>query len=60
MQIIYEGRDVNIKVTGDSLDNLLDQYFADKTKDEQEAIKAKFGKEKAVLEARSHHCSRER
>jgi type I site-specific restriction-modification system R (restriction) subunit len=51
LQIIYEGREVNTKVTGDSLDKLFDQYFADKTKDEKEAIKAKFGKEKAVLEA---------
>ncbi len=51
VQILYEGREAQTKVTGDSLDALFDEYFADKTKEEQEAIKKKYGTELAVLEA---------
>jgi type I restriction enzyme R subunit len=50
-QILYEGREANTKVTGDSLDALFDRYFQDKTPDEKEAIKQKYGTERAVLEA---------
>ena len=51
VQIIYEGREAKTKVTGDSLDKLFDEYFGDKTEEEQSAIKKKYGTEKAVLEA---------
>lgn len=51
VQILYEGREAQTKVTGDSLDALFDQYFSDKTEEEQEAIKRKYGNELAVLEA---------
>jgi type I restriction enzyme R subunit len=51
VQILYEGREAQTKVTGDSLDALFDEYFADKTDDEKEAIKRKYGNELAVLEA---------
>lgn len=50
-QIIYEGREATTKVTGDSLDALFDRYFADKTAEEKEAIKRKYGTERAVLQA---------
>jgi type I restriction enzyme R subunit len=50
-QILYEGREATIKVTGDSLDSLFDRYFQDKTPEEKEAIKKKYGTERAVLEA---------
>lgn len=50
-QILYEGREATTKVTGDSLDALFDRYFQDKTPDEKEAIKRKYGTERAVLEA---------
>jgi type I restriction enzyme R subunit len=50
-QILYEGREATTKVTGDSLDALFDRYFQDKTSDEKEAIKKKYGTERAVLEA---------
>lgn len=50
-QILYEGREATTKVTGDSLDALFDRYFQDKTPDEKEAIKKKYGTERAVLEA---------
>ncbi len=50
-QILYEGREAKTKVTGDSLDKLFDEYFSDRTIEEQAAIKKKFGTEQAVLEA---------
>lgn len=51
VQILYEGREAKTKVTGDSLDNLFEQYFSDRTVEEKEAIKKKYGNELAVLEA---------
>ena len=51
VQILYEGREAKLKVTGDSLDALFDEYFGDKTKEEQAAIKKKFGTAQAILEA---------
>ena len=51
VQILYEGREPAVKVTGDSLDSLFDEYFEDRTDEEKEAIKKKFGTDKAVLEA---------
>ena len=51
VQILYEGREARTKVTGDSLDALFDRYFQDKTPEEKEAIKKKYGTERAVLEA---------
>ena len=51
VQILYEGREAKTKVTGDSLDKLFNEYFGDKTEEEQNAIKKKYGNEKAVLEA---------
>ncbi|MDZ7860595.1 MAG: type I restriction endonuclease subunit R [Candidatus Krumholzibacteriota bacterium] len=51
LQIIYEGRESNTKVTGDSLDKLFDAYFEDKSAEEKEAIKKRYGRELAVLEA---------
>jgi len=51
VQILYEGREAMLRVTGDSLDDLFDEYFADRTDDEKAAIKKKFGTNRAVLEA---------
>jgi type I restriction enzyme R subunit len=51
VQILYEGREAQTKVTGDSLDKLFNEYFGDKTEEEQNTIKKKYGTEKAVLEA---------
>lgn len=50
-QILYEGREAKTKVTGDSLDKLFDEYFADRSAEDKAAIKKKFGTEQAVLEA---------
>jgi len=51
LQILYEGREVKTRVEGESLDNLFDEYFSDKTEEEKNEIKKKYGIEKAVLEA---------
>jgi len=51
IQILYEGREAHVGVTGDSLDSLFDEYFGDRTDEEQAAIRKKFGTERAVLEA---------
>lgn len=51
VQILYEGREPAVRVTGDSLDSLFDEYFSDRTEDEKAAIKKKFGTSQAILEA---------
>ena len=51
VQILYEGREPAVRVTGDSLDSLFDEYFKDKTDDEKAEIKKRYGTKQAVLEA---------
>jgi type I restriction enzyme R subunit len=51
VQILYEGREVKLKVTGDSLDSLFDEYFSDKTEEERLEIRKKHGTQLAILEA---------
>ncbi len=51
LQILYEGREVKTRVEGESLDNLFEEYFSDKSEEEKNEIKRKYGIEKAVLEA---------
>lgn len=51
VQILYEGREAQTRVTGDSLDSLFDEYFADKSDDEKAEIKKKYGNTQAILEA---------
>ena len=43
LQILYEGREAITKVTGDSLDAIFERYFKDKTPEEKNAIKKKYG-----------------
>jgi type I restriction enzyme R subunit len=50
-QILYEGREVTTKVTGDSLDALFDRYFKDYTPEERAEFKKNGATERAVLEA---------
>ena len=59
IQILYEGREAALRVVGDSLDSLFDEYFADRTDEEKAEIKRKFGTNRAVLEApkRIHRVS---
>ncbi|MBR9827184.1 MAG: type I restriction endonuclease subunit R [Oceanospirillales bacterium] len=51
VRIIYEGRQVQTDVVGDSLDALFEEYFKDRTDDEKREIKKKYGVERAVREA---------
>lgn len=51
VRIIYEGRQVQTDVVGDSLDALFDQYFKDSSDEEKREIKRKYGVERAVREA---------
>ncbi len=51
VQLLYEGREVQLKVTGDSLDSLFDEYFSDKSDEEKTAIRLKYGTQNAILEA---------
>ena len=51
VQILYEGREPDVRVTGDSLDSLFDEYFEDRTEEDKAKIKQKFGTSQAVLEA---------
>ncbi|MDA9238770.1 DUF3387 domain-containing protein, partial [Planktomarina sp.] len=51
VQILYEGREAAVRVTGDSLDSLFEEYFSDRSEDEKAAIKKKFGTTQAILEA---------
>ena len=49
--LLYEGREVEVRVTGDSLDSLFEEYFSDKSEEEKEAIKSKYGTVQSILEA---------
>lgn len=51
VRIIYEGRQAQTQVVGESLDKLFDEYFKDKSDDEKREIKKKYGVERAVREA---------
>ena len=51
IQIVYEGREVELQVAGGSLDELFEEYLSDKSAEEKAAIKKKTGTEKATLEA---------
>ena len=51
VQILYEGRQPQTKVTGDSLDQLFNQYFAGYTNTDKERVKKRYGTQQAILEA---------
>ena len=51
LQILYEGREPMVGVTGDSLDSLFDEYFKDYSDDKKVAIRKRYGTQQAVLEA---------
>ena len=51
IQILYEGREAAVKVTGDSLDSLFEEYFSGHTEEEKAKIKQKYAIERAILEA---------
>ena len=51
VRIIYQGRQVQTDVVGDSLDALFEEYFKDYSEDDKREIKKKYGVERAVREA---------
>jgi type I restriction enzyme, R subunit len=51
VRILYEGREVQTDVAGESLDALFDEYFKDYTNEQKREIRKKYGVEKAVREA---------
>ena len=51
VRILYEGRQVKTDVVDQSLDQLFNEYFSDKTEEQKREIKKKYGVERAVREA---------
>ena len=49
--IYYEGRLAELRIVGNTLDAVFDRVFADRTEEEREAIKKKYGRESAVAGA---------
>ncbi|OPJ54751.1 type I restriction endonuclease subunit R [Alkalithermobacter paradoxus] len=51
VKIVYEGRKPELQIDGDTLEELFDIEFEDKTDDEKEAIKQKYANKRAIVEA---------
>lgn len=51
VKIVYEGRRPDLQVVGESLEELFDEAFADKTDEDKEAIKQKYATKKAIIES---------
>jgi type I restriction enzyme R subunit len=49
--IFYEGRLPDLRILGTSLDAVFNRVFADRSEEEREAIKKKYGTEKAIAAA---------
>jgi type I restriction enzyme R subunit len=49
--IFYESRLPELRIMGNSLDAIFDRVFADRSKEEREAIKKKYATESAIAEA---------
>jgi type I restriction enzyme R subunit len=49
--IFYEGRLAELRIIGNTLDAIFDRVFADRTEEEREAIKKKYGREASVAGA---------
>lgn len=49
--IIYEGRRPDLQIKADTLEELFDEAFEDKTDEEKEAIKQKYASKQAIVEA---------
>ena len=49
--IFYESRLPEMRIVGRTLDQLFDQVFADRSKEEREAIKARYANEQTIAEA---------
>lgn len=51
VKIVYEGRRPDLQVIGESLEDLFDEAFSDRTDEEKEAIKQKYANKKAIVES---------
>lgn len=51
VRIVYEGRRQDLQVVGESLEELFDESFADRTDEEKEAIKQKYATKRAIVES---------
>lgn len=51
VMIVYEGRKPELHIKDETLADLFDEEFADRTDEEREAIKAKYATKKAIIEA---------
>ncbi|MBL9027200.1 MAG: type I restriction endonuclease subunit R [Myxococcales bacterium] len=49
--IFYEGRLAELRIVGNTLDALFERIFADRSKEEREAIKKKYGSEQTLAAA---------
>lgn len=50
VKIVYEGRKPELHIKGDSLEELFEKEFSDRTDEEKEAIKNKYANKKTVVE----------
>lgn len=51
VKIVYEGRKPDLHISGESLEELFDEAFSDRSDEEKEAIKQKYANKRSVLEA---------
>ncbi|MTK10940.1 MAG: type I restriction endonuclease subunit R [Clostridiaceae bacterium] len=51
VKIVYEGRRPELHIKGESLDELFNEAFEDKSDEEKEAIKQKYANKKTIIEA---------
>lgn len=51
VKIIYEGRKPELQIKADTLEELFDVEFEDKSEEEKEAIKQKYANKRAIVEA---------
>ena len=51
VKIVYEGRRPELHIKGESLDELFNQAFDDKSDEEKEAIKQKYANKRTIIEA---------
>ena len=51
VKIVYEGRKPDLHIKDDTLEDLFEKEFCDRSDDEKEAIKAKYANKKTVVEA---------
>lgn len=51
VQIMYEGREAQLNVAGENLDQLFNDYFSEYTDEQKQQIKRKHGTQRAILES---------